>query len=80
LWASLKSGGRIVVIFHFAPAENLAPAQYLKWAFLDSLKEPDFGFPTVAQVKAQLVTGGFHLSLGEHTFPEGHIALQAQKI
>lgn len=79
LWASLKSGGRIVVIFHFAPAENFAPTQYLKWAFIDSLKDPDFGFPTVAQVRAQLFKAGFHLLPEEHMFPEGHIAVQAQK-
>ncbi len=79
LWASLKPGGRIVVIFHFPPSENTAPAPYLRWAFIDSLKDPDFGFPTVAQVQGQLVQAGFHLLPGEHTFPEGHVVIQARK-
>lgn len=75
---SLKPEGRIIVIFHFPAAENTAPAQYLKWAFLDSLKDPEFGFPTVAQIQAQLVVAGFHLLPEVHTFPEGHILVQAQ--
>jgi len=79
LWLSLKPEGRIVVIFHFSPAENAAPSQYLKWAFLDSLKDPDFGFPTVTQVREQLIRAGFQLISGEQTLPEGYICIQAQK-
>jgi SAM-dependent methyltransferase len=79
LWLSLKPEGRIVVIFHFSPAENAAPSQYLKWAFLDSLKDPDFGFPTVAQIREQLIRAGFQLMSVEQTLPEGYIFIQAQK-
>ena len=80
LWLSLMPDGRIVVIFHFPPSENSAPSQYLKWAFLDSLKDPDFGFPTVTQIREQLVRAGFHPLPGEQTLPEGYIVIQAQKI
>jgi ubiquinone/menaquinone biosynthesis C-methylase UbiE len=78
LRSSLKPGGWIAVIFQFSHSENTAPAPYLKWAFLDSLKDPAFGFPTVHQIQAQLVAAGFRLLPGEHTFPEGHILIQAQ--
>lgn len=78
LRTSLKPGGRIVVIFHLPAVENTAPAPYLNWAFLDSLKDPEFGFPTVNQLQAQLVGAGFRLLPGTHTFPEGHILVQAQ--
>ena len=79
LWASLKPEGRIAVIFHFPPSENLAPVQFLEWAFLDSLKDPDFGFPTVAQVKEQLIQAGFHLLTGEHALSNRSILIQAGK-
>ena len=80
LQESLKSGGRIVVVFHFPSSENTAPAPYLKWAFLDSLKDPDFGFPTIPQIQAQLVQAGFRLLPEEHVLPEGQIVIQAQKM
>ena len=80
LWLSLNPDGRIVIIFHFPPSENSAPSQYLKWAFLDSLKDPGFGFPAVAQIREQLVRAGFHPLPGEQILPEGYIAIQAQKI
>jgi hypothetical protein len=80
LWVSLKPKGRIAVIFHFPPSENAAPTPFLEWAFLDSLKDPDFGFPTVAQVQAQLVHAGFQVTSGEHTLSDGRIVIQAQKM
>lgn len=79
LWSSLRSEGRIAVIFHFPPSENTAPAPFLEWAFLDSLKDPEFGFPTVAQVRAQLIRSGFRVTPGEHTLSDGRIVIQAQK-
>jgi SAM-dependent methyltransferase len=78
LRTSLKPGGRIVIIFPLPAVENTAPAPYLNWAFLDSLKDPEFGFPTVTQIQAQLVAAGFHLLHGKHTFPDGHILVQAK--
>jgi len=77
---SLNPGGRIVVVFHFSPEVYTAPTRYLGWAFLDSLKDPDFGFPTVPQLRAQLVQAGFRLLPGEHVLPEGQIVIQAQKM
>ena len=77
---SLNPGGRIVVVFHFSPGENTAPARYLGWAFRDSLNDPDFGFPTIPQLQAQLVQAEFRLLQGEHVFPEGQTIIQAQKV
>ena len=77
---SLNPGGRIVVVFHFPPEENIAPTRYLGWAFRDSLNDPDFGFPTVPQLQAQLVQAGFRILLGEHVFPKGQTVIQAQKV
>jgi len=80
LWESLNPGGRIVVVFHFSPEENSAPTRYLRWAFRDSLNDPEFSFPTIPQLQAQLVQAGFHLLSGENVFPEGQTAIQAQKV
>lgn len=80
LWMSLKPGGLIVVVFQFPSSEKSAPTQFLKWAFLDSLIDPEFGFPTVAQVQDQLVQSGFHLLPGVHTLIDGQIMIQAKKI
>ena len=77
---SLNPGGRIVVVFHFSPEENTAPARYLGWAFRDSLNDSNFGFPTVPQLKEQLVQAGFRLLPGEHVFPKGQTVIQAKKI
>ena len=79
LWASLKTEGRMAVIFHFPLLENSAPVQFLEWAFIDSLKDPEFGFPTVAQLRKQLTLAGFHLLPGEHTLSDGRIVIQAVK-
>jgi len=69
-----------VVVFHFSPEENAAPKRYLRWAFRDSLHNPDFGFPTVPQLQEQLVQAGFRLLQGEHVFPEGQTVIMAQKV
>jgi len=79
LWASLKPGGRMAVIFHFPLLENSAPVQFLEWAFLDSLKDPDFGFPTVAQVREQMTQAGFQPLPGERTLSDGRIVIRAKK-
>ena len=79
LRASLKPEGLMAVIFHFPLLENSAPVQFLEWAFLDSLKDPDFGFPTVAQVREQLTQAGFQPLPGEHTLSDGRILIRARK-
>lgn len=80
LWESLNPGGRIVVVFHFSPEENIAPTRYLGWAFRDLLNDPDFGFPTVPQLQAQLIEAGFRPLPERLVLPEGQIAIQAQKV
>ena len=79
LWASLKPGGLIVVLFHFPPSEDAAPAPFLEWAFLDSLNDPQFGFPTAAQTREQMIRAGFQVLPGEHVLPDGRIVIQARK-
>ena len=80
LWESLNPGGRIVVVFHFSPEEKTAPTRYLGWAFRDSLYDPDFGFPTVSQLQAQLFQAGIRILPDTFTLPEGQTVVQAQKI
>ena len=77
---SLNPGGRIMFIFHFSPEENTAPTRYLGWAFRDSLNDPDFGFPTIPQLRAQLVQTGFRLLPDTLTLSGGQTAVQAQKV
>ena len=79
LWVSLKPEGWIAVIFHFPLLENSAPVQFLEWAFLDSLKDPEFGFPTVAEIREQLAQAGFQLLPGEYTLSDRRIVIQARK-
>lgn len=76
---SLNSEGLIVVVFQFPPTETSAPIPYLRWAFQESLIDPDFGFPTVSQVQEQLIRSGFHLLPEVHTLTDGQIIIQAKK-
>ncbi len=77
---SLKPGGLMVVVFQFPPTDTTAPSPYLRWAFLESLVDPDFGFPTVTQIQEQLVKAGFNLLPEVHTLSDGQIIIQAKKI
>lgn len=79
LWRSLKPGGRLVFVEHFSPDEYSAPVTRVEWTFLDSLHDPDFCFPTVTQVKAQLTEAGFEILPGQHTLDSGWIIFQACK-
>lgn len=79
LWASLNEGGRLVLVDHFSPAENIAPLALLEWAFLDSLEDPDYSVPTIPQVQAKLTRAGFTLLPGAHTLSDRRIVIQAQK-
>lgn len=79
IYRSLKPGGRLIYIDHFAPAENLAPKLRVEWTFLDSLHDPDFAFPTVAEWKERLAENSFEL-LGEpQTLGRGWVVLEALK-
>ena len=79
LWQALKPGGWLILVEHFSPAENSAPPTRVEWTFLDSLHDPNFSFPTLDQVGAQLVQAGFDVSPDHHTFGRGWIIVQARK-
>lgn len=59
LWHSLKPGGKLIFVDHLSPAQNLAPNTRLEWTFLDSLRDPDFSFPTPDELSLRLVEAGF---------------------
>lgn len=79
LYRSLKPGGRLIFVDHFSPAKNLAPITRIEWTFLDSLHDPNFGFPTLDEFKSLLAQTGFAVSDEHHALGKGLILLQAQK-
>ena len=79
IWRALQPGGRVVVVFHLSPAENLAPTQRLEWTFLDSLEDPAFSIPTSAQLRAQLAQASFHVLPGEPLTSTSRSVIQAWK-
>jgi predicted O-methyltransferase YrrM len=79
LWAALNQGGRLVIVDHFAPAENVASPARLYWTFLDSLADPDLGVMTVAKLQNQLTQAGFHLLSEDTVLPGGRLIIQARK-
>lgn len=79
IYRSLKPGGRWIFVDHFSPAENLAPPTRIEWTFLDSLHDPNFGFPTLNEFKSQLVQAGFDVSDEYQALGKGLIVLRARK-
>ena len=79
IWRALKPGGRLILVEHFSPTENDAPPTRVEWTFLDSLRDPNFSFPTLDQVRAQLAQAGFDVSPEHSTFGKGWIILQVRK-
>ena len=79
LYRSLKPGGRLIFVDHFSPAENLAPTTRIEWTFLDSLHDPNFSFPTLDEVRTQLVQAGFEVSDEHQTLGKGLVVFQAHK-
>jgi predicted O-methyltransferase YrrM len=78
LWAALNQGGRLVIVDHFALAENVASPARLYWTFLDSLADSDFSVTTAAEIQTQLTQVGFYL-LSEDILPGGRLVIQARK-
>lgn len=79
LWQALKPGGRLIFVEHFSPTENHAPLTRVEWTFVDSLRDPNFSFPTLDQVRTQLAQAGFDVSPDHQTFRNGWVILQARK-
>lgn len=79
LYQSLAPGGRLIFVEHFSPSETTAPLTRVEWTFLDSLHEPDFGFPTLAQVQAGLAQAGFEVAPEHHRLDTGWMILQAHR-
>jgi SAM-dependent methyltransferase len=61
VWASLRPGGRFVIVDQFAPAEGVAPAGRAHWALENALADARFTFPTVQGVRHLLCTTGFRI-------------------
>jgi len=88
VWDSLNPGGRFVIVDQFAPEVGVAPSSRLHWAFEGSLINPDFIFPTVAQIQGLLVNAGFR-QVSENPLPavpgpcrrftEGSVVIEAQR-
>lgn len=79
VYRSLNPGGRLIFVDHFSPAENLAPLSRIEWTFLDSLHDPDFCFPTLDEVRTQLIQTGFEVTEEFKTVGKGLIVLEARK-
>ena len=79
LWAALNPGGRLVIVDHLAPAEDVASPARLYWTFLDSLADPDAAMMTLARLQAQLMQAGFQLLPESHVLPGGRPVIQARK-
>jgi predicted O-methyltransferase YrrM len=79
LWAALNQGGRLVIVDHFAPAENVVSPARLYWTFQDSLADPDINVMTVAKLQMQLTQAGFSLLSEGTVLPGGRFVIQAGK-
>ena len=79
IWQSLNSGGRLILVDHFSPEENVPPSSLLRWSFLDSLNDPEVFIPTEQQVCTLLVQTGFQVSPDRYTLPDRRVILQAKK-
>ena len=79
LWTSLNQGGRLVIVDHFAPADNTVSPARLYWTFQDTLADPDLDIMTVAKLQDQLTRAGFHLPSENTVLPGGRLVMQAYK-
>jgi ubiquinone/menaquinone biosynthesis C-methylase UbiE len=78
-WAVLNQGGRLVIVDHFAPAENIVSPARLYWTFQDSLADPDLEVMTAAKLQNQLMQAGFRLLSESTVLPGGWLMIQAHK-
>jgi hypothetical protein len=56
--------------------EGVVPSNYLPSAFLDSLEDPDFAFPSVEGIEALLASAGFEPPLKERVLGD-YVVIEA---
>jgi ubiquinone/menaquinone biosynthesis C-methylase UbiE len=66
--SALEPGGRLVIVDQFESAEGVVSRQWMYWAFLASMGNPDFEFGTTAELTASMREVGFKI-LSEQTLP-----------
>lgn len=71
LRSALNAEGRFVIVDQLAPERGLAPPSRLHWAFQGSMIDPDFRYPTAAELQAQLMSAGFR-GVSHRTLPPIH--------
>jgi predicted O-methyltransferase YrrM len=79
LGAVLNQGGRLVIVDHFAAADDVVSPARLYWTFQDSLVDPDLDVMTVARLQNQLTQAGFHLLSERTVLPGDRLMIQAGK-
>jgi len=68
---ALNPQGRFVIVDQLAPESGTAPPSRLHWAFQGSMIDPEFHFPTAAELQAQLKIAGFR-NVSHRTLPPVH--------
>jgi SAM-dependent methyltransferase len=76
LCGALKPGGRLVIVDYFAPADDVAHPSRVHWAFVNSLRDPEFSPTTADDVRAQLAHAGFHITR-QHPLSDGALLIEA---
>jgi len=61
VWNALNPGGRFLIFDQLSPAPGVAPFSRLHWAFQNSLEDPEFCYPTAAEIETQLIKVGFQI-------------------
>ena len=75
--AALKPDGRLVIVDYFAPAKDIAHPSRMHWAFVNSLRDPEFSSTTANDVRAQLAHAGFHI-IRQHPLSDGALLIEAE--
>jgi len=79
LRSCLAPGGRLLIVDLLAPAEGEAPGPRVDWALRHSLADPDFVFPSVGEVSAELQAAGFVVN-APRTVLSGWTLLEARPL